>query len=71
MPIHGYLCQNQNCKKEYEYFHVGSNDKNPVCPFCSQVGTEADRQVPTNTSHNFKGGNGGHNDQYNKRGRKR
>lgn len=48
MPIYAYRCSNQECRKEFEYFHATSADKVPKCPHCG--GTFA-KKLPTAASN--------------------
>lgn len=51
MPIYEYICG--RCKKFYEYFHNGSQDKKAICPHCGS--NDAKKQVSKSTSHILKG----------------
>lgn len=51
MPIYDYECG--RCKKKYEYFHKGPDDKKAICPYC---GSSDPKKLPsTKTSHILKG----------------
>ncbi len=65
MPQYSYICN--NCQREYDYLHLGSNDRIPQCPHCSS--SSAEKQIPKDTGFSLKGG-GWHNDVYNKSGRR-
>ena len=38
MPIYEYQCK--KCENVFEYFHVGSDDNNVVCPACNSEEVE-------------------------------
>jgi putative FmdB family regulatory protein len=38
MPLYDYICENKDCKHEFDYVVIGFNDETPVlCPKCTQV----------------------------------
>ena len=51
MPIYDYKCK--ACDKDYEYFHVNSEDKEAVCPHCGAK--EAEKLPPKKTEFILKG----------------
>lgn len=65
MPSHDYVCL--NCKKEFVYFHVRSNDT-AACPGCSSQNVE--KQFPKVTSTPIFKGSGFHVTDYKKRGKR-
>lgn len=51
MPTYSYECG--RCKKKYDYFHHGSDDKKAKCPYC---GSSDPKKLPTTrVSHILKG----------------
>lgn len=53
MPIYSYVCK--NCGKEFDYFHVTSDDKIPECVHCGSKTEEHEKQISKETSHVLKG----------------
>jgi putative FmdB family regulatory protein len=66
MPTHEYNCE--HCKRDYEYFHLRSDDLIPKCPTCGSAGDPNKRLPPKNTGLQFKG-SGFYVNDYKKRGR--
>lgn len=50
VPIYDYKCG--RCKKQYEYFHVNSQDKKAVCPHC---GSNDAKKLPSAPNHVING----------------
>jgi putative FmdB family regulatory protein len=65
VPTYDYICA--NCTKEYEYFHLKSDDKTPTCPHCGSQ--DAEKLPPKNTGFQLKG-SGWAKDNYKGKGRK-
>lgn len=47
MPIYSYRCKKRGCKKLYEYFHSGPDDKKAQCPHCGSVDSEKQVTAPS------------------------
>lgn len=60
MPIYEYRCK--ICKKDFDYFHLGSEDRKAKCPYCA--GHDLDRLPSKNTGFELKG-HGWAKDKYN------
>jgi putative FmdB family regulatory protein len=44
MPIYSYVCK--ACKKAYDYFHLGTQDKVAKCPHCGSLESEKQATAP-------------------------
>lgn len=53
MPIYDYKCI--NCGKDFEYFHVRSDDKVPECSHCGSKHEKHEKQISKNTGFILKG----------------
>lgn len=45
LPIFGYDCG--RCKKFYEYFHNGADDKKAICPYCGSNDAKKKPSAPS------------------------
>lgn len=61
MPIYEYICE--ECKHEFEYYVISSNQEEPICPKCYSKKVE---KLISGSSFHLKGG-GWFSDGYQKK----